>query len=361
MVEVKTANQLEDLKELLTSGGDVSIAVAYLTRSGLEEIKEPLLEAVSKGKKVRVVADLNSGITETETLRELMALSRDKGNNFKFKGFFNSKAIFHGKVFVAHSKERNFIAFLTGSYNLTASAFHRNWEHGLLIKAGWKGGVGKKTLDAFNKVWRDKSAKTLDDQVIHLYGKFRNEVRRKRGNSEKIQSARSELLEYLNQKDNSVGNGYWLIKCNISAPYITEPERKYYKFSDLLAKPNKTDYWGNEVNNEQARNYLEKNIKEGDEVFFYHSGIRQPEIVGVVRVVREAYPSPDGSGKMVVDIKAIQKFHPPVTLREIKENFFLEDMILVKGSTRLSIQPVKPEEYEEIVHRIGKPRQVSTI
>ena len=61
MVEVRTANQLKDLKELLTSGGDISIAVAYLTRGGLAQIREQLLGAIGQGQQVRLLVDLGKG------------------------------------------------------------------------------------------------------------------------------------------------------------------------------------------------------------------------------------------------------------------------------------------------------------
>ena len=400
MVEIRTANHLKDLEQLLVSGGDISIAVAYLTRSGLEEIERELFKAVDKGHHVRMVVDLSSGITEPDTLRELVRRSCDDRDNFGFRAFFSTKGtvIFHGKVYIAHSRKKNFITFLTGSYNLTGAALHRNLEHGLLVKCDWKDDVGRETLKEFSKVWGNQLATALDDKAIRLYTEFRGETRKTRENSRRVRNSRKALADYLSQKNNPVGSGYWLIKCNVSRPYVTIPKRKFYKFSDLLVAPDKTDYWGNELDNSQARNYLECDMEVGDEVLFYHSGISRPEIVGVAsgptalkrwvklsgakcnpgfvgkldklnypslqsfrttRVTRSAYCSPDASGKKVVDIRATQKFVPPITLEQIKGTFSLQEMKLVRGSTRLSVQPVRSEEWEGIL-KMADLKPVST-
>ena len=360
MVEIETANQLEHLRDLLRSGGDISIAVAYLTRSGLEQIRKELSETMSKGHEVRMVVDLSSGITEPDTLRKMVGWCRNNETKFRFRAFFSTRgqAIFHGKVYIAHSRNKEFITFLTGSYNLTQAALTHNLEHGLLVKCNWHDDVGQQTLIEFKKIWENPLARTLDDKAISLYGEFRDEAGGKRENAGKIQKARETLQNYLQQSSNPAGSGYWLIKCNISQPYVTDPERKFYRFSDLLSATDQTDYWGNEVVNKQARNYLEKYMKEGDEALFFHSGFERPEAVGVVRVVRNAYQRSNASGKKGVDIKATQKFLTPVTLKDIKGTFPLEEMILVRGSTRLSIQPVRKEEWEEIL-KMGNPKPVS--
>ena len=45
------------------------------------------------------------------------------------------------------------------------------------------------------------------------------------------------------------------------------------------------------VRNYQARNYL-RAMRKGDRAFFYHSSTAPPAIVGILEVVREAYPDP---------------------------------------------------------------------
>jgi predicted RNA-binding protein with PUA-like domain len=98
------------------------------------------------------------------------------------------------------------------------------------------------------------------------------------------------------------------------------------------------------VRNHTAKLNLMK-MKKGDRGFFYHSNVGK-EIVGIVEVIREAYPDPtDVTGKfVVVDVKAVKPLRRPVTLDEIKVEPRLSDMALIKFS-RLSVQPVSAKEW----------------
>ena len=59
------------------------------------------------------------------------------------------------------------------------------------------------------------------------------------------------------------------------------------------------------MRNHQAKLNLMK-MKKGDRAFFYHSNVGK-EIVGIVEIIREAYPDPTakpGEPWVVVDVKA---------------------------------------------------------
>jgi len=93
-------------------------------------------------------------------------------------------------------------------------------------------------------------------------------------------------------------------------------------------------------------------MKKGDLAFFYHTG-DEKQVVGVVEVIREAYPDPtdkEGTFK-AVDIKAVKPFKQPVTLAAVKADKRLKDMVLAK-QPRLSVQPVTAEEWK-IVSKMG--------
>ena len=102
------------------------------------------------------------------------------------------------------------------------------------------------------------------------------------------------------------------------------------------------------VRNYQARNNL-KEMKKNDLCFFYHS-VTERSIVGIVKVVKEYYPDPtDKTDRfVVVDVKAIKKLKNPVSLDQIKENYKLKDIALVKQS-RLSVMPLKKTEWDIII------------
>jgi predicted RNA-binding protein with PUA-like domain len=126
---------------------------------------------------------------------------------------------------------------------------------------------------------------------------------------------------------------YWLMK--------TEPGT--YSWSDL--EKNKKTTWDG-VRNFQARNHL-KSMKNGDTVFIYHSG-EEKAVVGIARVIKEPYPDPKANDWTVVDIAPDHPLSRPVLLSEIKSTKSLANMVLVKNS-RLSVQPVKREEFDVIL------------
>ena len=126
---------------------------------------------------------------------------------------------------------------------------------------------------------------------------------------------------------------YWLMK--------TEPDT--FSWDDLV-RDKKTGWDG--VRNFQARNHL-KAIKKGDTVFFYHTG-DDKAIVGIAKVLKENYPDPKDNEWVAVEIAPVKKLKNPVTLAQIKADKRLANMVLVKAS-RLSVQPVKAEEYDLII------------
>ncbi|MEC7754297.1 MAG: EVE domain-containing protein [Bacteroidota bacterium] len=128
---------------------------------------------------------------------------------------------------------------------------------------------------------------------------------------------------------------YWLIK--------SEPNT--YSYDDLVQKGK--DHWDG-VRNYQARNNL-KAMKPGDLALFYHS-VNEKAVVGIAECVSEHYPDPttDDDRWVVVDFVPKQKLKKPVSLEEIKQESLLSEMVLVKNS-RLSVQPVKKEEFDQIL------------
>ena len=133
---------------------------------------------------------------------------------------------------------------------------------------------------------------------------------------------------------------YWLLK--------TEPDS--YSWDDQVKKGAKGDAWTG-VRNFRARGHLTA-MKKGDLAFFYHTG-DEKQVVGIVEVIREAYPDPtDKEGVFkAVDIKAVKPLKQPVTLAAVKADKRLKDMVLAK-QPRLSVQPVTTEEWK-IVSGMG--------
>ena len=106
------------------------------------------------------------------------------------------------------------------------------------------------------------------------------------------------------------------------------------------------------VRNYQAANNL-KNMKKGDLCFFYHSNIGK-EIVGIVKVVKEAFIDPTDKKKrfVAVQVAFVKKLKSCITLEKIKKNKDLKDLQLVKQS-RLSVMPVDTKSWK-IILKMGK-------
>lgn len=128
---------------------------------------------------------------------------------------------------------------------------------------------------------------------------------------------------------------YWLIK--------SEPNA--YSWDDFVKLGR--DHWDG-VRNYAARKHM-KDMKVGDLALFYHS-VNEKSIVGVAEIVKEYYqdPTTDDDRWVVVDLVPKEKLKRPVTLAEIKADERLSEMILIKIA-RLSVQPVKQEEYDIIM------------
>ena len=102
-----------------------------------------------------------------------------------------------------------------------------------------------------------------------------------------------------------------------------------------------------------VRNHLAKlnlaAMRLGDQAFFYHSNIGKA-VVGVVEVVREAYPDPTAeAGPWVcVDLRAVAPLPRPVSLAAIKAEAALAGMPLLRQS-RLSVSPVSDPHWRHIL------------
>jgi predicted RNA-binding protein with PUA-like domain len=128
---------------------------------------------------------------------------------------------------------------------------------------------------------------------------------------------------------------FWLVK--------SEPDA----FSWQQQVANGVEPWTG-VRNHMAKANLAA-MKRGDRAFFYHSNIGK-EIVGIVEVVREAYPDPTaepGTPWVCVDMKAVGPMPTPVTLAAIKADPRFAELALVRQS-RLSVMPVSAEHWKAL-------------
>lgn len=136
---------------------------------------------------------------------------------------------------------------------------------------------------------------------------------------------------------------YWLLK--------SEPSTWSW---DMMEKASAKGTFWDGVRNHLAKKNLQS-MKKGDKAFFYHSN-EGKEIVGIVEIIKEAYPDPTaeaGEPWVVVDVKAVKPLTKPVTLAMVKSTPKLAKMSLVT-SARLSVQPVTAEEWKIICEMSSK-------
>src|SRR3982751_1965224 len=147
------------------------------------------------------------------------------------------------------------------------------------------------------------------------------------------------------------GVRYWLMK--------TEPDA--FSISDL--KKRKRSPWDG-VRSFMARNQMQA-MRVGDLALFYHSSTEPPGVVGLCRVVREAYPdhtqfdrkskyydpraTPDKPRWFMVDVEFVERFASMVSLAELKADPALNGMLVVRRGMRLSVQPVEPGHMRHVL------------
>ena len=330
MVEVRTANQLEDLRELLTLSGDVSIAVAYVRESGLREIEEHLLVAREKGP-IRFLFSLDGRVTEPTAAERLLGLA---GQGFEVKYFeipASERAIFHPKLYICRTEEST--TFLTGSYNLTGAALGRNREHGLRVSCLNSEDPAREALASFDALWENDLARPLTKEKVADYA----------DNYLHTITAPNDAL--------AADQRHWMFKCN--------PGQHDFYFGTLV-QDGMTD-WGGEVDHPQSRTNLEREVQVGDRVIIYHTthsperrqNIAERAAMGCAHVTRK-YANP--AGRVIVDLSLNFPFNEPVTLEEIQDGVRHPDLQHLAGlmtnfpQSQHNIQRLTKREFDEIVH-----------
>lgn len=133
---------------------------------------------------------------------------------------------------------------------------------------------------------------------------------------------------------------YWLVK---SEPSV-------YSFDRFVAE--KKAVWDG-VRNVEARANLRK-MKLGDVCFFYHSNVGKA-VVGLAKVVREAYQDPTTKDDWsAVDLAPVKAMNAEVTLAQMKADPKLKDMAVVRRS-RLSVSSVSARELAHVLS-LGKTK-----
>ena len=135
------------------------------------------------------------------------------------------------------------------------------------------------------------------------------------------------------------------------AHWLVKQEPTDYPWSQFVEE--KKAAWTG-VRNYQARNHL-RGMRKNHPVLYYHSG-DEKRVVGVAKVLREAYPDPtakDGDWS-AVDISPVTPLQHPVSLVAIRADANLKSILLVRNS-RLSVIPLSKAEFTRILELASAP------
>lgn len=156
---------------------------------------------------------------------------------------------------------------------------------------------------------------------------------------------------------------YWLMK--------SEPNQRFVKNVDvsfsidaLEAADGKTAEWDGVRNTEACSNMKCMNV--GDIALFYHSNCRTPGVVGIVEIVRKAYPDQsqfEGLGPFFdrnssiknpkwfsVDVKFIRRFEKDIPLTALRRYQYRElSGMPLFDRPRLSVQPITKQHFDFIL------------
>jgi predicted RNA-binding protein with PUA-like domain len=149
---------------------------------------------------------------------------------------------------------------------------------------------------------------------------------------------------------------FWLMK--------SEPE--VYGIDHLQREG--TTLWDG-IRNYQARNFM-RTMEVGDRAFFYHSNTQPPGIVGLMEVIETHLIDPsqfDSSSKYFdakstsgaprwdcVRLRYLRSFGKQLTLEELRQQFSVEELGVVRQGNRLSILPVSEPSAERIFTLLGE-------
>lgn len=142
-------------------------------------------------------------------------------------------------------------------------------------------------------------------------------------------------------------------------------EPSVFTFEALKNAPNQTVGWipSKGIRNYQVRNFMRDQMLIDDKAFFYQSNCDQPGIVGIMSIVKIAYPDPlqfipdhkyydpKSSPEKPIWLRVDVKYEKELQLIELKDlrNYDeLKNMKVLQKGNRLSISPVTSEEWEFI-------------
>lgn len=171
---------------------NVSIAVAFLKNSGMESIRKSIEESKNNGTKISIITGLDFGITDSESLRELL----DMGISCNVIDDIN----YHPKMYIFETGGDN-ATMIVGSSNLSKGGLFTNYEANIIVTGKVSESPIKDAIEYFSHI--QMRSVPIDEKIIDLYAKSKvaiDLINKSVNDDEKHKNMRKKLSAYLQNK-----------------------------------------------------------------------------------------------------------------------------------------------------------------
>ncbi|HTX82806.1 MAG TPA: DEAD/DEAH box helicase family protein [Streptosporangiaceae bacterium] len=141
----------------------VDLLVSFVMKSGLEQLRGGLVDALDRGARIRVLTTDYLTVTDADALARLLDLAEVRGQAIATRVFHDPATSFHPKAYLFYSVDGTASAAFVGSNNLSASGIGGGIE--------WAIGADQSTpfLAAFERLWSDPRSQPLTHELLAEY------------------------------------------------------------------------------------------------------------------------------------------------------------------------------------------------
>lgn len=186
------------ISDIFKYNGEIFLSVAFLKKSGLDQLMNSILDFLRKGNKLTVICGLDFGLTEPKALLILHNLSL----KFRVQTFIcideNKVQIFHPKLYMSVSDNNGNANVIIGSANLTSGGLLSNNECSILTKLTNDETIYTELLNYLNSLI-NKSEKCTLLRILQ-YQKFYDEQKQARKGIKAKPSIINHSFNYINLK-----------------------------------------------------------------------------------------------------------------------------------------------------------------
>jgi HKD family nuclease len=269
-------NLRDTLKSQLRRASEVSIAVAFITQAGLDELVQALRQVAANGR-VRLLTGLYQKVTEPQALRSLLRIQNETRGRLSVR--LTREPQFHRKLYLLKSHARS--TAIIGSSNLTREGLRSGGELNLIARLPKNSPLVKQLSQAFEDDWEHRAVPLAADQLVE-YEKARP-TPPKRENYATGQLAKI-LGASLTHRQGEEGS----------------PERVYWREAITGRVKKRTERIITETTNWDDRNYSWFSTggvhpyRIGDRIVLFNYLDQRMEFIEVKDCARMKVPSPDG-------------------------------------------------------------------